>query len=501
MEIKNFHNIVNSNKQANNLSVKSKKISTHLGADLYSFNKDSKNTKIYSNSLNSNIKEQSNVSFKRNIFKAIKDYFTPIPIESIILQENDVTPPSDFVVDIAFGMVDVLEKAVPARNLQNIMTPSDIRKILPQLKQNNFISSDENIENGIYCADLDYQSIYSGGKENVFDIMDKAAEYANKYYNATGKDFIFALTDKDSIEGVQHAVKYFGENSEKFKHMKFIPAIKLAFAHKSPSSIVGYENSEMLILGINPYSQNLIDFVETTIQNRKQMILDFIRDVANVYPEFNYDIIEFLKQNDLNYVRDFTVSNLYWRAREYVTTKGDTAIKGITFAPDEIMEEVNDILNNLSKVYLASDKKGHSSLGTTLIKDNIANISVKNIFEKYSTHFDHSQGKAVSSSENLYEDLIDCLNKENEKPVLAVAAPIYLAQYFEKPNPQTYDNVASFLNNLQKDSNGMLLGFESESPMYSRDENLTPKIIDNFNNQMREKTNLYEVGGSLINRD
>ena len=176
---------------------------------------------------------------------------------------------------------------------------------------------------------------------------------------------------------------YFGENSEKFKHMKFIPAIKLAFAHKSPSSIVGYENSEMLILGINPYSQNLIDFVETTIQNRKQMILDFIRDVANVYPEFNYDIIEFLKQNDLNYVRDFTVSNLYWRAREYVTTKGDTAIKGITFAPDEIMEEVNDMLNNLSKVYLASDKKGHSSLGTTLIKDNIANISVKNIFEKY----------------------------------------------------------------------------------------------------------------------
>lgn len=421
--------------------------------------------------------------------------------------------PCEFASELSKGIKNVMNCDIPAQNFKCIMPPDELRELLPTLNQENFLSTPDNQEQGIYYVDLDYQTSFSSGNENIFDILDNVAEYANNYYQKNGKKFIFALTDRDSLEGLQHALRIIGSNPERFKNVRFIPGIKMSFAHEAPNSNLGYENSDMLIYGINPFSENVINFVETTIKKRKNMTINFIKQVNELYPEFAYSVIEFAQQNRIKYKKGFCVSNLYWRAREYAETKGDTAIKGLKMVPKEILAEAEEILNELDQIFLGSNKGGYSALGSEIIKDEEVNKSIKEVFSKYSTHYDDERGKVVSEAENLYDDMIECLSNEPQTPILAVASPYYFSHYYETRDPATFDKVVSFIENLQNKSNGMLIAFESVSPSYDIDSNLITRSgnlldkykdthkINLFNEYIRKNTNLYEVGGSFANRN
>ena len=451
---------------------------------------------------------EKNISFS-GLFSKILGKKTELPDSKF--KAGDI--PGEFASSLSSGIKRVMDCNIPAQNFNCIMTPDELRKILPNLKQENFLSTAKNQESGVYCVDLDYQTSFSSGNENIFDILDNVAHYANNYYEKHGKDFIFALTDRDSIEGLQHALRIIGLNPEKFKHVKIVPGIKMSFAHEAPNSNIGYENSDMLIYGINPFSENIIDFVETTVQKRKNMTINFIKQVNELYPEFAYSVLEFAQQNRIKYKKGFCVSNLYWRAREYAETKGDTAIKGISMVPKEILAEAEEILNELDQVFLGSNQGGFSALGSEIIKDEEVNKSIKEVFSKYSTHYDDETGRVVSEAENLYDEMIDCLSKEPQKPVLAIAAPYYFSHYYEARDPHTFDKVVSFIENLQDKSNDMLLAFESVAPSYDIDSNLVTKSgklldkytgnhkINLFNDYIRNNTGLFEVGGSFANRN
>ncbi len=451
---------------------------------------------------------EKNISFS-GLFSKILGKKTELPDSKF--KAGDI--PSEFASELSSGIKRVMDCNIPAQNFGCIMTPDELREILPNLTQDNFLATTKNQDNGVYYVDLDYQTSFSSGNENIFDILDNVAQYANKYYEKNGKDFIFAITDRDSIEGLQHALRIIGLNPEKFKHVKIVPGIKMSFAHEAPNSNIGYENSDMLIYGINPFSENIIDFVETTVQKRKNMTINFIRQVNELYPEFAYSVLEFAQQNRIKYKKGFCVSNLYWRAREYAETKGDTAIKGISMVPKEILAEAEEILNELDQVFLGSNQGGFSALGSEIIKDEEVNKSIKEVFSKYSTHYDDETGRVVSEAENLYDEMIDCLSKEPQKPVLAIAAPYYFSHYYEARDPHTFDKVVSFIENLQDKSNDMLLAFESVAPSYDIDSNLVTKSgklldkytgnhkINLFNDYIRNNTGLFEVGGSFANRN
>lgn len=411
--------------------------------------------------------------------------------------------PADAVgykADLARGIRDEMEETIPIEKFTQILTPSEFKEILPKLQTTNFKNTPKNIRLGYYCADLDSQSRYSGGKTNIFEILEKILPIANDYKDLTGKDFIFALTDKDSIEGLQHVVKQFAQDPIKYSSIKLVPAIKLSFAHKAPNAVGGYENSEMIVYGINPFSKNISKLLDETIKKRREMVVQFIFDVQNLYPEFSYDIIEFATQNHLEYDKNYTISNLYWRAREYAEQKGSNAIKGRTSTPEETIREAASIIASLGKVYVGSDNITHSPFGTTIIDDSEVNKEIKEVFTKYSTHYDEKKGKMVSESENLYEDIIEMLSKESEKPIIAIANPYYLSYFFGEKDSNTFYNVVDFMKNLQDNSQGMLCAFESVSPLYKWDKLVPPERIDEFNKFIKENTDFYEVGGSIIEK-
>lgn len=410
----------------------------------------------------------------------------------------DSTTP-EYMQELSKGLKSCLEIDIPPQNLLSIMTPEEFRRILPHMTADNYTASPGNLYNGVYLADLDYQTNYSGGKKNLFDLLERLTAIANQFYTDKQQKFIFAIADKDSLESVQQLIRLIGQNPEKYQNLKILPAVKLSFAHEAPTSNIGYENSEMIIYGINPFSKDLVECVDNLNEKRKEMVVEFIKRVNNLYPEFSYRILEFAEQNRLRYSRDYNITNLYWRAREYAESKGDIAIRGTKLVPQKIIQEANAIINSLGDVKRGSDQQTKPRYGSLLDENSEVNQSIRSVFSDYSTHED-KDGNIISSAEHLYDDLITCLgNTKGAKPVIALASPFYLSHYFEEPDTKTYDNVVSFIEKLKRESGGMLCAFETVVPAYKLDKGINPETIKKFNHYIRKHTNLYEVGGSFEN--
>ena len=101
--------------------------------------------------------------------------------------------------------------------------------------------------------------------------------------------------------------------------------------------------------------------------------------------------------------------------------------------------------------------------------------------------------------------------EESYKPVLSFAAPYYFSHYykdepensasetdFDKEHPEkTYKAVVEFMEDLKGRSDGMLIAFESVVPSYGLDKVLGYETICDFNDYIRNNTDLYETGGSF----
>ena len=106
--------------------------------------------------------------------------------------------------------------------------------------------------------------------------------------------------------------------------------------------------SKDLILGSNTISQLGTTAVREsktlarTICGKKSKFNPVLNSMVSKVGKLEFGAVgyttSFAQQNRIKYKKDFCVSNLYWRAREYAETKGDTAIKGISMVPKVICD-------------------------------------------------------------------------------------------------------------------------------------------------------------------
>ena len=166
----------------------------------------------------------------------------------------------------------------------------------------------------------------------------------------------------------------------------------------------------------------------------------------------------------------------------------------------KVCYEINKLkAKSYNEYNVHSTMVGDSAVNIGLIDENSdLNRDIRTVFSTFSTHEEKEDGKVTSSAESLYDEMVDCLSKtEGTKPIMAISSPFYLSHYFEKRNTKTYDNVVKFIEKLQKESNGMLVAFESFSPNYRKDQYIDMDEVERFNDYMRKKTGLYEVGGDF----
>lgn len=453
---------------------------------------------------------KSSVSFGSSAGMFFKKIIGPVIGRNLIKPVEDYSDKADLVedyhIELSKGIQEYFDETIPPEKLTNILSPDKFRTMLPELTTDNYICKPKNLENGVYCIDLDYETNYTkGGKRNIFDIMDNVAKFANKYYAQCGHDFIFAIADRDTLESARHVVRIIGENPDKYQHVKFLPACKVSYTHESPNSKIKYENSNFIVYGVNPFSSRMNTLFDKLSRKRKTMLINFIAAVNKLYPEFSYQIKEFAKQNNFMYEKDYAISNLYWRAREYSEAKGEMAMKSLKPVPEDIISDADDIINQLGKLYIGAGFEEFEGADSNIDINAELNKTIKGVFEKYSTHIDPQSGELVSSAETIYSNLITTLNMEPQKPVMAFAAPYYLCHDFDDAKDYTedrYPKVIEFMEKMKESSSDMLTAFQSVVPMYDLDKDLSLEKVKKFNEYLRQNAKgFYEVGGSLIQHD
>ncbi len=507
----------------------------------YQYKKQSINQTLKNDCYNFTCKQEpkENIAFKGGFLSKL---FGTKQVKINPTEEANISP---YIRSLQAGIKATFYQDIPAANFASIMSPEEFEKEIKNFTIENFDIKNKNAKdpNKIYCADLDNATTFSTGKNDVYTLLEKVAKTADELYAKTGKKFLFAITDRDTIEGVQHAVRIIASEPEKFKNLKFIPSMKMSFTHSVPTekNYTRYENSEMLVYGINPFSEKLVKYVSDTLEKRKQMTIDFISAVNGLYPQFDYSVKEFATQNRIKFLKDFGVSNLYWRAREYVETKGDTQIRGIELTPEEISQAAIQIMNELYFVQQGSENRNVSTLSSKIVNDDEEiNKSIKEVFRNHATHTNEEDDQIIAPAENVLSEMIEIFKQETTRPVMAISAPFYLSDYFpdkveeteqdtqtgkkQKKQPNTFNGVVQFLKDLQEKTDGMLIAFESKVPKYRLDDKLYkrrsandfpletfdsnhPKFFDlieqsilkTFNNFIRKSNKeiqLYEVGGS-----
>ena len=335
-------------------------------------------------------------------------------------------------------------KASP-HSLASVMGGDELLRLLPTMKNKNYDVS--NLSNGVFRIDLHSHTAYSDGKGLVKNLLDDAADYADKLNEKTKQKFIFAFTDQDSLDSVKAALEIIAENPDRYKNLRFVPAVGVSFAHKATKSGNPCEMSELLVYGINPYSKKINNFITNIKNKRILMTNNFIEDARNIYPEANFSFREFQRFYDFEHFGN--VANIHWRVNHYIQTK--QAITQLAKSSGE----------NPDKLYLRIMKENiGASLGqlhdAKKVPGNIGeNPKFEEIFKKYAPHFEND--KIVASSENTFEEIIEAFKDENNI-FMAFAHPAYLTDYVENP--------AEFLKYLTEHSNGLIKASESFHQSY-----------------------------------
>ncbi len=136
--------------------------------------------------------------------------------------------------------------------------------------------NNENVENGIFGANLHFHTDNSDGELSVKELLEKTVEYADKRFEKLKKPFYLAITDHDGVNGCKEAVEIVSQNPNKFKNLKLILGIENTFGYENREFLNEKANIHVLSYCVNPYSEQLDglfgDKIKKNIANIKNAI-------------------------------------------------------------------------------------------------------------------------------------------------------------------------------------------------------------------------------------
>ena len=391
-----------------------------------------------------------------------------------------IEPAKSYVSDLAKGLEAIVGKEIKPESLSCIMEKSEFLEAISKLKKENFVASKENIENGIFRADLHSHSNFSDGNANIETILNQVSEYADKLNQKTGEKFLYALTDHDTAEGVKKALQIIAENPDKFKNVKFIVGSELSFLLKSNKSKNPCETSELLVYGFNPFSKDAENFFNGLKEKRLQARRDYIKDLAELFPETNFSEEEFLNIFIADRGTHFPMMNSFWQVYHYGQIKtviSDTA-KAKNINSEEYFKEIMEKAPR--KLNLDAFKEAK------LIEDWIGeNPKIVELNKKYLPEIT-KYGEIIPKSENTVGEIAKSF-KDEDNCVIGFAHPYYISE-------RTSD-VSGVVDNVVANFGDKFKLTESYHQAYSR------KILEESSkeleeiNSLCEKKDLLPIGG------
>jgi len=384
---------------------------------------------------------------------------------------------SPYTKTLAKSLSEYLGKEIKPQQLKSVISGKEVLKILKGLKKENFVASKENIQKGIFLADLHSHSLHSDGAGEVQTILHQVAEYADGLYQKTGKKFLFALTDHDTADGVKTALELIAQNPKKYRNINFVTGSEISFVIKSDKSTNPYETIEVLAYGINPFERKTSEFFTNIRKKREKLATEFIEKMKKLFGYADFSQEEFEKTFSLE--RKNFIFNNQWKVHHYGQTKN--AIAGLANSQckdknllyQEIMSKTDKrhmALGNLRDKGLIPQSYGDDTRITQLCK------------EVYSPHIE-ANGKLNPAGENTFESIIETFSG-NDDMFLALAHPYYITERTSKPT--------QLINELISKSKGLLKGTEEYHQAYN---NVDMSSVVRINNEISSMNTLVPLGG------
>ena len=334
---------------------------------------------------------------------------------------------NDLIGQIKKSMELELGEKVERRALSCVVNKKQLMKMLAGLSEENYVASKENIEKGIFRADLHSHTWFSDGWGRVEDIMNEAAEYADKLHSKTGKKFLFSITDHDGVEGAKEALRLIVKNPQKYKNLAFVPGVEMSFVQQIEGD--KFEGAEVLAHCINPYSEILNAFLDNLHFSRERMINNMIDGANRQFGEKCFSREEmgeyYLKRPNENFAY-----NLHYRVLNYLQVKN---------LINKMARENNLDANQLYLQYMKQWKTGKNFKSVDnfieFLKQNgtLAQKPADNdsIFELCKSSFPKIEdNRVVAPAESTFEDLIG-LFSEDKNAVLGFAHPVFTFKSFK----------------------------------------------------------------------
>ena len=383
---------------------------------------------------------------------------------------------SDYILELVNDMRNAFKEDIKPESLLCVMSKEEFVSEISKLKKENYIASAENIEKGIFCADLHSHSVFSDGKGSVSDILEGVCSYADKLHRKNGKKFIFALTDHDSADGVKEALHIISKNPDKFKNVRFVTGSEVSYLIKSNKTSNPAETSELLVYGFNPFSKKVENFFENVRNRRIKARLDYIEELSGKFPETKFSEEEFLDIFLGDRKTHHPMMNSFWKVYHYGQIKkvlSDTAkAKGLN--PEEYFKTC------MSKAPQNCTLDGFKQHG--LIEDWISeNEEIRVINKRYLPEI-AGNGEFIPKSENTAEDIANAFRGEKEC-TMGFAHPFFISE--------RNDNILDILKYVKEKIGSQVMFTESYHMAYSKD------ILQRFSGEIARISEMFE-GEKLI---
>lgn len=192
----------------------------------------------------------------------------------------------EFISDSVYrkSLADSLNKAegtaFKPEHLKAVIGPNELKERLKKATPINF--NPAYAESGQFNMNLHLHTTASDGSFEP-DTLFKAVREQVKINRTKGnkEDFVVAITDHDTFEGVKKALKYIAEETSKDEHafdgIKFMPGIEFRAQYNNPEFLKGRVDLEMISYSINPYDKKLAARV-----NRKNTPYEKIPEVKEL---------------------------------------------------------------------------------------------------------------------------------------------------------------------------------------------------------------------------
>ncbi len=147
------------------------------------------------------------------------------------------------------------------------------------------------IEKKTFRASMHMHTIHSDGKLTVQEFLDKSAKYADEVattslQKAKHAPFTVAITDHDTLEGCQEAVRIISQNPKKYKNLRVILGTEMTVENRMLGANLKFPVPiHMTVLGLDPYSPELNRFFTEKKQCRADLMRKLIQKCSEIMPD------------------------------------------------------------------------------------------------------------------------------------------------------------------------------------------------------------------------